>query len=198
MQNARVLGMSFVLITVFMAVEYIAGKVLGSLALLADAGHMLNDSFGLLLALLALTIAQKYQKPLALINGLSLLWVGGWIVIEALDRLQNPSTIDALPMIGVAALGLLVNIVVAALLHKDSQHDLNMQAAYWHVLADLAGSVVAIVAGAFAYFWGILWVDAVASLMLAVLIIKSGARISHRAFLALQNKHAQIHSDCNH
>lgn len=172
-----------------MLVEFIGGYWFNSLALMADAGHMANDAFSLGLAWLALLLAQRAEylsKWLALINGISLIIIALWIGIEAIERLQNPSQILALPMLGVATLGLLINIFVAKKMLEADQQNLNVRAAYLHVLADLLGSVVAIISGLSAYFLGWLWVDTVASILLSLLVLKSGIQVSIMTIKALR------------
>lgn len=178
-----------------MVVEFLGGWYFKSLALLADAAHMANDSFSLLLALLALFLSRNKQRWFALLNGTSLLFVAVYILYEAIRRWHNPLEMMALPMIGVATLGLFVNILVAWLMMKGDQENLNMKAAYLHVLADMFGSMVAIVAGLSAWLLGWMWVDVVASAILSVFIFKSGWGIVHRALSQLRgNDMATEHS----
>lgn len=188
-KDSQVLKLAFLLIFGFMLVEFIGGYWFNSLALMADAGHMANDAFSLGLAWLALLLAQRAEylsKWLALINGISLIIIALWIGIEAIERLQNPSQILALPMLGVATLGLLINIFVAKKMLEADQQNLNVRAAYLHVLADLLGSVVAIISGLSAYFLGWLWVDTVASILLSLLVLKSGIQVSMMTIKALR------------
>ena len=152
--NKAILALSFAIIGAFMVVEFLGGWYFKSLALLADAAHMANDSFSLLLALLALFLSRNKQRLFALLNGTSLLFVAVYILYEAIRRWHNPLEMMALPMIGVATLGLFVNILVAWLMMKGDQENLNMKAAYLHVLADMFGSMVAIVAGLSAWLLG--------------------------------------------
>lgn len=188
-KDSQVLKLAFLLIFGFMLVEFIGGYWFNSLALMADAGHMANDAFSLGIAWLALLLAQRAEylsKWLALINGISLIIIALWIGIEAIERLQNPSQILALPMLGVATLGLLINIFVAKKMLEADQQNLNVRAAYLHVLADLLGSVVAIISGLSAYFLGWLWVDTVASILLSLLVLKSGIQVSIMTIKALR------------
>ena len=193
--NKAILALSFAIISAFMVVEFLGGWYFKSLALLADAAHMANDSFSLLLALLALFLSRNKQRWFALLNGTSLLFVAVYILYEAIRRWHNPLEMMALPMIGVATLGLFVNILVAWLMMKGDQENLNMKAAYLHVLADMFGSMVAIVAGLSAWLLGWMWVDVVASAILSVFIFKSGWGIVHRALSQLRgNDMATEHS----
>lgn len=180
--DKKILAISFVIITGFMLIEFWGGWHFNSLALSADAGHMANDSVSLLLALLALFLSQQTQKWFALLNGLSLVVIAIVILVEAVGRWLSPLAIQALPMLMIAVLGLVVNLVVAWLMLKSTQENLNIKAAYLHVLADVFGSVVAIVAGLSAYFLHWQWVDIVASVLLSLFILKSGLQVSKQAW----------------
>ena len=173
-QDKKILALSFAIITSFMVVEFVGGYWFNSLALMADAGHMANDSLSLFLALLALFLSAQKQRYIALLNSGSLIVVALMILFEAIQRWQNPIEMMALPMLGVASLGLLVNLFVAWIMLKSDHDNLNIKAAYLHVLTDLFGSVIAILSGLSAYFLGWLWVDPLASMILSVLVLKSG------------------------
>ena len=173
-QDKKILALSFAIITGFMVVEFIGGYWFNSLALMADAGHMANDSLSLFLALLALFLSAQKQRYIALLNSGSLIVVALMILVEAIQRWQNPIEMMALPMLGVASLGLLVNLFVAWIMLKSDHDNLNIKAAYLHVLTDLFGSVIAILSGLSAYFLGWQWVDPLASMILSVLVLKSG------------------------
>ena len=173
-QDKKILALSFVIITGFMVVEFIGGYWFNSLALMADAGHMANDSLSLFLALLALFLSAQKQRYIALLNSGSLIVVALMILVEAIHRWQNPIEMMALPMLGVASLGLLVNLFVAKIMLTSDHDNLNIKAAYLHVLTDLFGSIIAILSGLSAYLLGWLWVDPLASIILSVLVLKSG------------------------
>ena len=173
-QDKKILALSFAIITGFMVVEFIGGYWFNSLALMADAGHMANDSLSLFLALLALFLSTQKQRYIALLNSGSLIVVALMILVEAIQRWQNPIEMMALPMLGVASLGLLVNLFVAKMMLNSDHDNLNIKAAYLHVLTDLFGSIIAILSGISAYFLGWLWVDPLASMILSVLVLKSG------------------------
>lgn len=185
--DKKIMAISFIIITAFMLVEFWGGWHFNSLALTADAGHMANDSLSLLLAFLALFLSPKIQKWLALVNGLSLIVIALIILAEALKRWQNPLELHALPMLIIAVLGLLVNLVVAWLMLKSNHENLNIKSAYLHVLADLLGSVVAIIAGLSAYFLQWQWVDVVASVLLSLFILRSGVQVSGQAWQSLKS-----------
>ena len=173
-QDKKILALSFAIITGFMVVEFIGGYWFNSLALMADAGHMANDSLSLFLALLALFLSAQKQRHIALLNSGSLIVVALMILVEAIQRWQNPIEMMALPMLGVASLGLLVNLFVAKMMLNSDHDNLNIKAAYLHVLTDLFGSIIAILSGLSAYLLGWLWVDPLASMILSVLVLKSG------------------------
>ncbi|MFC0323959.1 cation diffusion facilitator family transporter [Gallibacterium melopsittaci] len=183
--NKTILLISFLLICGFMLVEFWAGYTFNSLALLADAGHMANDSLALLLALISLFLSLSAQKWFALLNGCSLLVVAVTILIEAFHRWQHPLMLDAIPMLSVAIIGLMINVIVAFLMLKGDLENLNLKAAYLHVLADALGSVIAIIAGISAWLWSISWVDILASALLSLFIFKSGWQIVTQAYRSL-------------
>lgn len=192
-QNQRILLISLAIITTFMVVEAISGYFFNSLALLADAGHMASDSLSLLLSLFALYIGKKmpnkvmnfgYRRAetlVALVNGATLVIIALYIIIEAVGRLLNPSPIMSAPMIVVAVIGLIMNIVVARIMLSSDQSNLNMKAAYLHVVADTLGSVAAILAGVGMYFFDWLWLDALASVAVSVIIFRSGFNVCRTA-----------------
>ena len=173
-QDKKILALSFAIITGFMVVEFIGGYWFNSLALMADAGHMANDSLSLFLALLALFLSAQKQRYIALLNSGSLIVVALMILVEAIHRWQNPIEMMALPMLGVASLGFLVNLFVAKIMLNSDHDNLNIKAAYLHVLTDLFGSIIAMLSGLSAYLLGWLWVDPLASIILSVLVLKSG------------------------
>lgn len=181
--NKKILSTSLVIISSYMIIEFLGGYYFNSLALMADAGHMANDSLSLLLALIALFLNAQNQKRFALLNGTSLIVVAVWILVEATERWQYPTTMLALPMLGVAITGLLVNIFVAWLMMKGDHENLNIKAAYLHVLADLFGSLVAIIAGLSAWLLNWQWVDLVASGILSLLVLRSGINIVRQVII---------------
>ena len=173
-QDKKILALSFAIITGFMIVEFVGGYWFNSLALMADAGHMANDGLSLFLALLALFLSAQKQRYIALLNSGSLIVVALMILVEAIQRWQNPIEMMALPMLGVASLGLLVNLFVAKMMLNSDHDNLNIKAAYLHVLTDLFCSIIAILSGLSTYFLGWLWVDPLASMILSMLVLKSG------------------------
>ena len=205
----RTLLISFVIITGYMFIEAIGGLLTGSLALLSDAGHMLSDAIALGATLMAFKIGEKaatHQKTfgykrfeiiVATVNGATLVIIALMIFYEAIKRLNSPPEIATQGMLIIATIGMLINILVAWLMHRgsrsgDSGHshgekqnssdakepvNLNMQSAYLHVLSDLMGSVAAIVAALLMMGFGWVWADAAASVIVAVLILVSGYRV---------------------
>ena len=151
---------AFVLTAGFMGVEVVGGLISGSLALLADAAHMLTDAAALGLAWFAFRVAKRPadarrsygyhrgQVLAAFVNGGVLIAVVGWIFIEAIARLREPVAVQGWTMLVVAGLGLLVNIAAFAVLHGGDRQNLNMRGAAAHVLGDLLGSAAAIIGGA--------------------------------------------------
>lgn len=189
--NKKILSTSLVIISSYMIIEFLGGYYFNSLALMADAGHMANDSLSLLLALIALFLNAQNQKRFALLNGTSLIVVAVWILVEATERWKYPTTMLALPMLGVTITGLLVNIFVAWLMMKGNHENLNIKAAYLHVLADLFGSLVAIIAGLSAWLLNWQWVDLIASSILSLLVLRNGINVVRQAVKALQNDEAK-------
>ncbi len=161
-----------------MGVEVIGGLFSGSLALLADAGHMLTDFAALTLAWVALLLSGRFaQLPTwaAFVNGLTLFGVAAWIVYEAFQRFSGPEDILAGPMLWVAIAGLFVNIIVFKILSGGSQDSLNMRGAAMHVLGDMLGSAAAIVAALVILTTAWTPVDPLLSIFVAIIILRSAA-----------------------
>jgi cobalt-zinc-cadmium efflux system protein len=169
----------------FMVAEAIGGALSGSLALLADAGHMLTDTAALGLSWYAFRISRRAATPqrsygharfqilAALINGGSLLGIAAWIAVEAIRRLFEPVAILGGPMLAIAVLGLAVNIAAFLILSGGSRESLNLRGAALHVLGDLLGSIAAIVAALVIYLTGWLPIDPLLSIFVALLILRS-------------------------
>lgn len=187
--NQKILSVSLVIITVFMLVEAIAGWLSNSLALLSDAGHMFSDAAALALALLAFHFAKRPANQLksygyrrieilvATLNGLTLILLALWIGIEGSIRLFNPPLIASHTMLTVASLGLIINLIVAGYMLRGDRNNLNMQAAFLHVIGDLLGSIGAIIAAILILLFDWYWADPLISLIIALLIAKSGWRV---------------------
>ncbi len=169
----------------FMGVEVVGGLVSGSLALLADAGHMLTDFAALGLAWFAFRVARRppdrrrsygyhrIQVLAAFVNGIVLVAVVGWILVEAVRRLFAPVEVLGGVMLAVAVGGLLVNIVAFALLHVGDRDNINLRAAAIHVLGDLLGSAAAILAAGVILGTGWMPIDPLLSVLVALLILRS-------------------------
>lgn len=183
--SERRLFWALLLISGFMLVEVAGGLLSGSLALLADAGHMLTDAASLALAWGASRAAKRPADALrtygyhrvqilaALINGLAFILLVGWIVIEAIQRFMQPVEVLGGMMLVVAVIGLLVNVVAFLILHGGDHADLNLRGAVIHVLGDLLGSVAAIVAAGVILVTGWMPIDPLLSLLVALLILRS-------------------------
>jgi cobalt-zinc-cadmium efflux system protein len=189
-QNKKALLISFLFIFTFMIVEVIGGIVTNSLALLSDAGHMLSDAAALGLSLAAFYIGEKasdkgktygykrFEILAAFINGITLLLVSLYIFWEAYHRFIDTPVVSPGMMV-IAIIGLIVNIIVAWILMRgDTEHNLNVRSAFLHVLGDMLGSVGAIAAGLLIYFFNWNLADPIASVMVAILIVISGWRVT--------------------
>jgi Co/Zn/Cd efflux system component len=168
--NKKRVFIAMILTLAFMLAEVIGGLLSGSLALLADAGHMLSDGVSLLLSWLAFIYSDKqadfkrtfgwhrFQTLAAFVNGLSLLVIAVWIIWEAAWRFYQPVEVMAKPMFIIAVLGLLVNVVVFKILQGGDRDNLNLKGALIHVMGDLLGSVAAILAAVLIYLFAWFWV----------------------------------------
>lgn len=185
----RALATALLLTTGFMIVEVVVGLWSGSLALLADAGHMLGDAGALGLAFVVAQIAMRprsvrktygYRRAEvlgALLNAVALLVAAGWIVLEAIERLAEPPDVRGAGVLGTAVLGLLVNLVSAWVLSRRGGRSINVRGAMLHVLGDALGSVAAIVAGVLLITFGWKLADPIASLVIAVLLVSGALRL---------------------
>lgn len=179
------LGLTFV----YMFAEAIGGWWTNSLALIADAGHMLTDVAALSLTLGAIWFGSRpatakktfgyYRLEIlaAFINGIALVLLSFWVMYEAIQRWQSPPEVSGARLTIIAAGGLLINIVAAKLLHSGHKHDLNLRGAWLHVMGDLLGSVTAIAAGVLITAFGWLWADPVCSVLISLIIIFGSWRL---------------------
>jgi len=191
--NMRRVIIALVLTGTFMVVEVIGGILSGSLALLADAGHMLSDTIALGLAAVAFSVSkrpgdkkltygyQRFQILAAFVNGLSLLAIVGWILFEAVQRFITPSDVMGETMLVVASAGLVVNIIAFAVLHSGDKENLNIRGAALHVAGDLLGSVAAIIAAIVIIYSGWMAIDPILSIAVAMLILKSAWSLVRRS-----------------
>ncbi len=191
------LGVAFALIGGFFVVEVVAGLATHSLALLSDAGHMLTDVVGLGMALAAIQLASREQLRgergghtfglyrleilAAFVNALLLFGVAIWVVVEAVRRLSSPADVLTGPMLAVAVLGLIVNLVAVALLRRGAAESLNVHGAYLEVLADLFGSVGVIVAAVLLGVFGWTWADPLIAALIGVAILPRTWRLGRQA-----------------
>ena len=179
----RALWIALIANGAFMGAEVIGGIVFNSLALLADAVHMLSDVIGLAIALVAQSLMtrptsarhtyglQRAEVMGALINGVTLLAAVVWILIEAFHRLGDPEAVAGGGLLFIAGLGLAVNVGSAIVLSRARGKSLNMRGAYLHMVSDAAGSVAVVVAAVAIIVWGARWADVAASLLIAALIL---------------------------
>mgnify|MGYP000030847531 CR=1 FL=1 len=177
----------------YMILQVVGGLYSGSLALIADSGHMLSDTAALGLAWFGFRLGKKpadrkrtygyhrFQILAAFTNGLTLFFIAGWITIEAIDRLFNPGHVLSTPMLFVAIAGLIVNIIGFVVLHRGDSHNVNMQGALLHVMGDLLGSVAAIAAALIIMFTGWTAADPLLSILVALIVLKSGYGIIKRS-----------------
>lgn len=184
-ESRRRLRWTLVLVVAYMLAEVIGGLLSGSLALLADAAHMLSDAAALGLALFAIWLADQpatsahtygfYRSEIlaALVNGATLVAIAFFIFAEAWQRLQEPPEVGAGLMMAVAAGGLVINVAGLFILRGGKQASLNVRSAWLHVLADTLGSVQVILAGSLIYFLGWKWADPVASAIIGCLVLYS-------------------------
>jgi cobalt-zinc-cadmium efflux system protein len=180
---------AFVIIVAFLALQVVGGVVSGSLALLADAGHMVSDAVALGMSWAALRIGRRPADPLrsygyrrlevlvAFANGCALFVITAWIAFEALWRLAEPRVVHGGPMLAVAVAGLLANAVAFLILSGGRRDNLNMRSAWLHVLGDLLGFAITVVAAAVILFTSWSRVDPVLSLIVSALIVRSAVQI---------------------
>jgi cobalt-zinc-cadmium efflux system protein len=188
----------FVLVVVFMVVEIVAGVLTNSLALLSDAGHMATDAIGLGMALAAIVAANRagrdgqhtyglYRLEIlaALANAVLLFAVAGYVLYEALRRLADPPQVLSGPMLVVAVLGLIVNLVGWQLLREGATESINVEGAYLEVIADLIGSLGVIAAALIIRFTGWPYADVVFGAAIGLFIIPRAWRLGGRAIRIL-------------
>jgi cobalt-zinc-cadmium efflux system protein len=191
--NLKRVQLALVLTASFMIVEVVGGILSGSLALLADAVHMLTDSMALGLAAFAFRVSsrppdrkrsfgyQRVQIIAAFANGLGLLALVAWILFEAVQRLVDPPEIMGQTMLLVAVAGLVVNIIAFVVLHGGDQENLNIRGAALHVAGDLLGSVAAIIAAVVILGTGWMPIDPLLSVVVAALILRSAWKLVMRS-----------------
>jgi len=178
----RALRTMLVLSAAYMVAEAVGGVLTNSLALLADAGHMLSDVASLALTMFAVWIARRPASPrrtygyyraeilAALLNGAALIAIAILISVEAYTRFRHPPVVAGGLMMSIAIGGLVVNLIGLWVLHSGKDHSLNLHGAWLHVLADALGSVGAIVASVLIWWRGWNWADPVASVIISALV----------------------------
>ncbi|NCF50614.1 cation diffusion facilitator family transporter [Gammaproteobacteria bacterium] len=191
--NMRRVIIALALTAAFMLVEVAGGIISGSLALLADAGHMLTDTMALALAAVAFSVSkrppdkrltygyQRFQILAAFVNGLSLLVIVGWILFEAVSRFLDPPEVMGGTMLAVATAGLVVNLISFIVLHGGDRDNLNIRGAALHVAGDLLGSVAAIAAALVIISTGWMAIDPILSVAVAMLILRSAWMLVKRS-----------------
>ena len=182
-RNKKSLAIVFGLTSFYLIVEIIGGFWTGSLALLADAGHMLTDVAGVGLALLAIWFAEKPASPertygyyrveilAALTNAVVLILISLYILYEAYQRFKNPPEVESAGMLGVAAIGLVINIIGMYILRSGSTESLNMKGAYFEVLSDALTSIGVIIAGIIMLTTGWYYADPIISAGIGLFIL---------------------------
>jgi cobalt-zinc-cadmium efflux system protein len=187
--NERSVGLAALLTGSFMIAELVGGAFAGSLALLADAGHMLTDFASLSLAWLGFRLTRRpadwrrtygfdrFAVLVAFVNGIALFAIAAWIAVEAWYRLESPVTVLGGPMLGIAVGGLAVNVIVFFVLRTGDKDNLNIRAAALHVVGDLLGSVAAVAASLVILATGWTPIDPLLSLLVVLIILRSAWRV---------------------
>jgi len=188
-ESRRRLAIALGITATVMVAEVVGGWLAGSLALLADAGHMLADAAALGLALFVARVAQRPATPersfgllrleilAALVNGALLIAIAIGIGVEAWHRLKAPATVNGPLLLGIAGVGLVANLVSLRILHHGHEHSLNQRGAYLHVLGDLLGSVGALAAGGIVVATGWVVADPLISVLITLLVLGSAWRL---------------------
>lgn len=184
--DRRWLGAALVLIIAFMAVEVVVGLAARSMALISDAGHMLTDAFSIVLALFAMRLAvrppmggftfglKRAEILSAQLNGLSLILLAAFFGYESVRRLAEPPEVQGALVFGTALAGIVVNILAAWLIGRADRRSLNIEGAFQHILTDLYAFVATAIAGLVVWLTGFARADAIAALVVVVLMLKSG------------------------
>jgi cobalt-zinc-cadmium efflux system protein len=196
-RHQKRLAVSFVLIAAFFAVEAVGGVLTNSLALLSDAGHMLTDVIGLGMALAAIQLASRHARRsdggqhtfglyrleilAAFVNAVLLLGVAVYVLVEAVRRIAGDPEVLGVPMLVVATLGLVVNLVAFALLREGSKESLNVEGAYLEVVADTLGSVGVIIAAVLLEVFGWAWIDPLVGAGIGLWILPRTFRLGRQA-----------------
>lgn len=189
-KNRKLLGIAFSLTIFFSFLEILYGFLSHSLALLSDGIHMTSDGFSLLLGFVAVSIGmrvatkdktfgyKRFETIAAFVNGLTLIIIPIFVIIEAIKRFIHPVDIMSKEMMVVGILGLTINLIVAYLLSRGDKDNLNVKAAFLHVLSDLFTSVTVILASLCIMMWGITIIDPIVSILTSLVIIRGGVSIT--------------------
>ncbi len=192
-QNRRALWVTFALTSGYLVVEVVAGLLTRSLALLADAGHMLTDVGGLGLALFATWISQKPATPArtygyyrieilaAFANAIALVGISAYILYEAYRRFLDPPEVASVPMMAVAGVGLAVNLIGIRMLRGGAQQSLNVQGALLEVVSDTLSSLGVVLAGAVIWLTGWVYADPLVSALIGAFILPRTWRLLNQA-----------------
>lgn len=212
--SRKSLVIALVLITSYMFAEVVGGILSGSLALIADAGHMLTDAAAIAMALAAMWLAEKaasvqrtfgYHRTevlAALINALALWVIAGWIVLEAYHRftVEGTEDIDGVVVLIVGTGGLLINLAAAWILHRSSEHSMNVEGAMQHVIADMLGSVGVIISAVLIMTLEWTIADPILSVVIAVLILWNTRRLLYTVVNVLLEgtpEHIDVYKLCS-
>ena len=208
----RNLTAALVLIVGYMLAEVAGGLLSGSLALLADAGHMLTDAAAIALALVAMHVARRpasatrtfgylrFEVLAALLNALALWLIAAWVIVEAWRRFMEPREVDGALMLAVGAGGLVVNVAAVWILHGSARHSLNIEGAFRHVIADLLGSLGVVVSAILVLAFGWTIADPILSVVIGVLILLSTWRLFAKVIHVLNEgvpDHIDVHRLCS-
>ncbi len=206
--NERRVLCVLVITLAFMVAEIVGGILSGSLALLADAGHMLTDAAALTLVWVAFRIARRPSDRLrtfgydrvqvlaAFANGLALIVIAVWIVVEAVQRIAEPIEVLAMPMLVIAIGGLVVNVVAFAILHGGDRDNINLRGALLHVLSDMLASAAAVIAAIVILLTGWMPIDPLLSIVVAAIVVHVGYRLTkHSAHILLEGSPEDISTD---
>lgn len=198
--NSRAVGIAAIITGGYMGIEFIGGHFSGSLALIADSGHMLTDFAALLLAWIAFKISNhnalkkesKFQRlPLyaAAFNIITLFLIAIWIIWEAYERFNNPVPMLGSIMFIIAVMGLIINLMVLNILAKADGNNLNIKAVNLHVMGDLLGSVAAILASSTILLTGWTMIDPILSVIVALIILRGAWSAGKETILEIQAQH---------
>ncbi|QOF67246.1 cation transporter [Actinobacillus sp. GY-402] len=193
--SRKTLWLSLVLTFVFALVELLGGIISGSLALISDSFHMFSDVLALALSMIAIYYSAKrptdkftygyvrFEIIAAFLNGIALILIALGVAAEGIQRLFHPVAVDFRSMLAVASVGLLINILLTLMLMNSLKHEknLNIQSAFWHFFGDLLNSVGILIAALLIHWTGIITIDALASLVISVVIFWGGYKICRRA-----------------